>query len=72
MSGVVSAVAYCHEKGVAHTSVGAGSFLLNTFDDRRAQQLVVKLDNFGFACSLSRKEAGADPGIPLRQGAEGV
>ena len=32
-----------------HGALGAACFLLSTFDDRRAGELVVKLDNFGFA-----------------------
>lgn len=47
--GAVEALAYCHERGVAHGSLGSGSILLSTFDDRKSADLVVKLDNFGFA-----------------------
>ncbi len=40
--------------------MGSGSVLLSTYDDRRANDLIVKLDNFGFgrahyACSLDLK-----------------
>lgn len=47
--GAVAALAFCHERGIAHGALGAACFLLSTFDDRRASELVVKLDNFGFA-----------------------
>lgn len=43
------AVLFCHEHGVVHGSLGSGSILLSTFDDHSADDLVVKLDNFGFA-----------------------
>ncbi len=55
--GAVAALAFCHERGVAHGSLGAASFLLSTFDDRRAAELIVKLDNFGFARMLHRPRA---------------
>ena len=50
----MAALAFCHERGVAHGALGAACFLLSTFDDRRAGELVVKLDNFGFARMLRR------------------
>jgi serine/threonine protein kinase len=65
--GAVAALAFCHERGVAHGSLGAASFLLSTFDDRRAAELIVKLDNFGFARMLRRPhapEGEADEGAP--------
>ena len=57
MRGTLQALAFCHERSVAHGSMGSGSILLSTYDDRRANDLIVKLDNFGFgrahyACSL--------------------
>jgi serine/threonine protein kinase len=45
----VRALAFVHERGVAHGSLGSGAVLLSHVDDRKAGQLVVKLDNFGFA-----------------------
>ena len=48
-SGLLRALAFCHGRGVAHGSLGPGSILLSTFEDRRARELLVKLDNFGFA-----------------------
>ena len=66
--GAVAALAFCHERGVAHGSLGAASFLLSTFDDRRAAELIVKLDNFGFARMLHRPHAPdgeADEGASL-------
>ena len=60
MRGTLQALAFCHSRNVAHGSMGSGSVLLSTFDDRRANDLIVKLDNFGFgrahyACSLDLK-----------------
>ena len=57
MRGTLQALAFCHERSVGHGSMGSGSILLSTYDDRRANDLIVKLDNFGFgrahyACSL--------------------
>lgn len=51
--GCVAALAYVHERGVAHCSLGAGSLLLSTFSDGKSEQLVVKLDNFGFSQRLA-------------------
>lgn len=48
-AGCVNALAFIHERGVAHGSIGSGAVLLSHVDDRKADQLVVKLDNFGFA-----------------------
>lgn len=53
-------MAFCHLRGVAHGSLGAGSFLLSHCDDRRPEQLLVKLDNFGYARRLEGP-AGAEP-----------
>jgi hypothetical protein len=55
--GVLEALAFCHKRGVAHGSLGPGSILLSTFRDQQARDLIVKLDNFGFA-QLHR------PGVP--------
>ena len=60
MRGTLQALAFCHCQSVAHGSMGSGSVLLSTYDDRRANDLIVKLDNFGFgrahyACSLDLK-----------------
>lgn len=60
MRGTLQALAFCHSRNVSHGSMGSGSVLLSTFDDRRANDLIVKLDNFGFgrahyACSLDLK-----------------
>ena len=66
MRGTLQALAFCHGRNVSHGSMGSGSVLLSTFDDRRANDLIVKLDNFGFgrahyACSLDLK-GGRSPG----------
>ena len=50
--GALRAVSFCHERGVAHGSLGGASFLLSHCDDRRPEQLLVKLDNFGYARRL--------------------
>lgn len=65
--GMLSALAFCHEKYVVHGSVGSGSFLLSTFRDEDSQRLVVKLDNFGFARrivmpSMKNMDAGGGTG----------
>lgn len=49
VKGVLNAVSYCHERGVAHGSLGSGTFVLSTCNDRDWNSLVVKLDSFGFA-----------------------
>ena len=54
--GSLQAMAYCHERGIAHGALGPSSLLLNTYEDSRAAQLVVRLDNFGFA-----RQSGACP-----------
>ncbi len=48
-AGALQAVAFCHGQAVAHGSLGSGSLLLSHCDDRRPEQLLVKLDNFGYA-----------------------
>lgn len=67
MRGTLQALAFCHCQSVAHGSMGSGSVLLSTYDDRRANDLIVKLDNFGFgrahyACSLDLKGGMLEPG----------
>ena len=42
------AVAYCHRKGVVHGSISSGSVFVSTTEDAEADELLVKLDNFGF------------------------
>ena len=37
--GMLSAVAFCHERRVAHGSISSGCFLLSSFEDRRARQV---------------------------------
>ncbi|KAK9863849.1 hypothetical protein WJX84_002840 [Apatococcus fuscideae] len=60
--GALEALAFCHDQGVAHGSLGPGSILLSTLDDREAQQLSVKLDNFGFARRLQAPVSGTSDG----------
>lgn len=49
IKGMLEAVAFCHDKSVAHGSLGSGTFLLSTFNDQDHARLLVKLDSFGFA-----------------------
>ena len=57
-AGALQAVAFCHGNAVAHGSLGSGSLLLSHFDDRRPEQLLVKLDNFGYARRVDGGPAG--------------
>ena len=55
-------LAYCHNRGVVHGSLGSGSVMLSSFDDKTARRLVVKLDNVRGAPAGSQKSAsGAVP-----------
>lgn len=49
IKGMLEAVSYCHDHAVAHGSLGSGTFLLSTCNDRDWKNLIVKLDSFGFA-----------------------
>ncbi len=64
----MAALAFVHERGVAHGSLGAGSLLLSTLSDSKAGQLTVKLDNFGFSQRLSLPPGGATDGISAASG----
>lgn len=58
MKGILNALMFCHERGIAHGSLGSGSVMMNTYDDFKADKLNIKLDNFGFAkkiCPLSSR-----------------
>lgn len=46
--GLLAALDYCHSRGVTHGSLSAGSVMLSTLEDQDYDDLVVKLDNFGF------------------------
>lgn len=59
--GCLSALAFCHERGVTHGSLGSGSVLLSTFDDRSAARLTAKLDNFGFGKRVAVAEDSSQP-----------
>lgn len=61
--GMLRALAFCHERGVVHGGVGAGSFLLSTFEDHLASEVVVKLTDFGFARMVTARGA-----VPSRAG----
>jgi len=45
--GCIKSVWYAHERGVAHGALDASTFLCSTFVDRSADELDVKLINFG-------------------------
>lgn len=47
--GLLQALSFCHQRGVAHCGLGCGSVVLNTWRDKEVGQLRVKLDNFGLA-----------------------
>lgn len=47
--GLLNSLGYCHDRCVVHGSLGSGSFLLSTFNDKDWNRLIVKIDNFGFA-----------------------
>eukprot|EP00890_Picochlorum_soloecismus_P004742 jgi/Picsp_1/5269/NSC_02631-R1_protein len=53
-SGMLESVSFCHDRFVAHGSLGSGTFLLSTFNDQDNARLLVKLDSFGFAKLGSR------------------
>ncbi|CAM9866824.1 unnamed protein product [Choristocarpus tenellus] len=53
MRQAVVAVLFIHEAGVAHRSLGAPSFRMNTMDERNPGQLEVFLSDFGFACPVA-------------------
>jgi serine/threonine protein kinase len=48
-AGLLSAISFCHQRGVAHCGVGAGCVMVNTWRDKDAGKLLVRLDNFGLA-----------------------
>eukprot|EP00752_Nemacystus_decipiens_P006659 g5987.t1 len=53
MRGAANALAFMHESGVVHRSLGAPSLRVNTLDERYPRQLEVLLSDFGFASRLS-------------------
>lgn len=70
--GSLEALAFCHERGVIHGSLGSGSVLLSTFDDRAASRQIVKLSDFGFARRVAVPAGGSagagDEDTPLALG----
>eukprot|EP00803_Ostreobium_quekettii_P010845 evm.model.scf_550.5 EVM.evm.TU.scf_550.5 scf_550:57649-62095(-) len=53
--GVIYALWFCHKGDVVHGSLGSGSVQISSLDDRDADSLVVKLDNFGLSRRLERQ-----------------
>lgn len=43
----IKGVWYAHQRGVAHGAIDASTFLCNTFSDKKADELEVRLINFG-------------------------
>lgn len=53
--GLLSALDFCHSRGVYHGSLGIGSVLINSLEDAEGPNILVKLDNFGFARWFPRR-----------------
>jgi serine/threonine protein kinase len=60
--GLLSALSYCHSRGVAHCSLGPGSVLLNSVQEADVWRLLVKLDNWGLARVYPAALPGEVPG----------
>ena len=58
--GVIAAVAATHQRGVAHNAIDATAFQVNTTRDVDADELEVRLMNFGFASALTEAGRVAD------------
>lgn len=65
-AGVLSALEYCHARGVVHVLVGTSSVLLSSFDDDQAKDLVVKLDGLGCARHVLCPRSMGWPGVGSR------
>ena len=63
--GVIASLAAIHARGVAHNAVDASSFQVSTSVDQNADNLEVRLMNFGFAGELTEESRRGD----LRAGA---
>jgi serine/threonine protein kinase len=61
--GGLSALSFCHARGVAHGALSSSSLLCSTLEDREYDKLAVKLDNFGFARRL--QGGRLDPSLPV-------
>jgi len=46
---LLGALSFCHARGVAHCCLGSGSVQCSGLDDRSADRMIVKLDNWGLA-----------------------
>ena len=46
---LLGALSFAHARGVAHCSLGAGSVQCGNFEDKSADRLIVKIDNWGLA-----------------------
>ena len=58
--GVFNAIAAIHKRNVAHGAIDASAFSLNTLEDGRADDLEVRLMNFGFASVLTPEKKQQD------------
>lgn len=47
--GLLAALSFCHQYGVAHCGLGSGTVVINTWNDKEVDRLLLKLDNFGLA-----------------------
>lgn len=64
-NGVLAALAAVHSRGIAHNAVDASAFQVSTSVDQKADDLEVRLMNFGFAGRLTEESQSRD----LRAGA---
>ena len=58
--GAIAAVAAVHQRGVAHNAIDATAFQVSTTRDADADELEVRLMNFGFASALTEAGRVAD------------
>eukprot|EP00903_Cladosiphon_okamuranus_P014546 g13493.t1 len=57
---VLDAVAYCHDRGIVHRQVTPENMLMTS----EHEDALVKLTNFGFACSILNGLASTQRGVP--------
>eukprot|EP00638_Chattonella_subsalsa_P008231 CAMPEP_0117751914 /NCGR_PEP_ID=MMETSP0947-20121206/11270_1 /TAXON_ID=44440 /ORGANISM="Chattonella subsalsa, Strain CCMP2191" /LENGTH=345 /DNA_ID=CAMNT_0005570409 /DNA_START=730 /DNA_END=1767 /DNA_ORIENTATION=- len=53
MKSALQSISFLHSAGIIHRSIGGTSILLNTVDDRRENEVIAKLTDFGFAQQFS-------------------
>ncbi|CAN0366639.1 unnamed protein product, partial [Laminaria digitata] len=57
---LISAIGYCHQRGIVHRDVKPSNILLTSRDD----DATIKLADFGFACSVAKKKVITKCGTP--------